>query len=117
MAVNVFAFVPICAFILHRPWASSSTANTSGCSVNAAHNSPACYPNGNTLSLFNLRTTIGWGCRAIFHGFLVSFMALCVLAPSTYVSSNFVGDGGSAAAKDDTAVGTFILSSTPPPTF
>jgi hypothetical protein len=109
MAVNVVAFVPICAFILHRPWVSSSSSSINGCSVDAAHSSPTSYADGNSGSLFNLKTTVGWACRAMFHGFFVSFMAMYVLAPSAYVGSRSTGMGGGTAAKDDTAVGTFIL--------
>jgi hypothetical protein len=109
MAVNVVAFVPICAYILHRPWVSGNSGTISGCSVDAAHSSAASYSEGNSFSLFNLKTTISWAIRAIFHGVFVSVVAMYVLAPSTFVSSQSAGDGGSAAAKDETAVGAFIL--------
>ena len=109
MAVNAIAFVPICAFILHRPWVSSNSGTTSGCSLRAAHTASSSYVDGNSFSLFNLKTVIGWAVRAIFHGFFLSLMALWVLAPATFVSSNVTGDGGAPAPKDVTAVGTFIL--------
>ena len=116
MAVNVVAFVPICAFILHRPWVSGNNGAVSGCSVDAAHSSAATYAEGNTFSLFSVKTTIGWAIRAIFHGVFVSVIAMYVVAPSTFVSSQSAGDSGSAASKDETAVGTFILYCNPLPT-
>ncbi len=109
MAVNAIAFVPICAFILHRPWVGCSSSTMSGCSVRAAHTASASFADGNTFSLFNSKTIIGWAVRAIFHGLFLSFLALNVLAPATFVSSRTTGDGGSTAPKDLTAVGTFIL--------
>ena len=108
-AVNAIAFVPICAFILHRPWVSSNSGTTSGCSLRAAHTASSSYVDGNSFSLFNLKTVIGWAVRAIFHGFFLSLMALWVLAPATFASSSVTGDGGAPAPKDVTAVGTFIL--------
>jgi hypothetical protein len=112
-AVNAIAFVPICAFILHRPWVSSNSGTTSGCSLRAAHTASSSYADGNTFSLFNLKTVIGWAVRAIFHGFFLSLMALRVLAPATFASSSVTGDGGGSAPKDVTAVATFILYAIP----
>jgi len=87
------------------------TSRSSGCSVQAAHESPASYTDGNSFSLFSPKTMAGWVFRAIFHGIFVACIALNVFAPATFIGSS--GSGGGSAARTDTAVATFILYRTP----